>query len=221
VSSLLAKINTKKKDKHYKSNLLSFEELYGLLSLEEKHLVEELLGVKPDDFEVRYPYLGVSNVPKDVVAITKQKVKNQQGEVELGNKYLPQRVFDAYDQLNKQHIADTGKPILIGSGYRSPAYQAVLFLAYLREDDYEFKKTISYVAVPGYSQHGHPDKTAIDFKTVTGIPHEEPWQDFDKTPEFEWLNKNAASFGFSLSYPKGNKWNVVYEPWHWQFVGYK
>ena len=40
---------------------------------------------------------------------------------------------------------------------------------------------------------------------------------FDETEAFRWLQENAYSFSFRMSYPKGNKFGISYEPWHWAF----
>ena len=46
-------------------------------------------------------------------------------------------------------------------------------------------------------------------------------QDFDKTDEFAWLCENAADYGFILRYPKDKQHitKIIYEPWHWRYVG--
>jgi glycosyltransferase involved in cell wall biosynthesis len=44
---------------------------------------------------------------------------------------------------------------------------------------------------------------------------------FETTKESLWLEKNAHTFGFVLSYPKGKE-NITgydYEPWHWRYIG--
>ena len=43
--------------------------------------------------------------------------------------------------------------------------------------------------------------------------------EFESTPAFRWLQKNAARYHFVLSFPKGNTQKVSYEPWHWRFEG--
>ncbi len=47
------------------------------------------------------------------------------------------------------------------------------------------------------------------------------YESFDKTDEYKWLCENAADYGFILRYPKDkvNKTKIVYEPWHWRYVG--
>ncbi|MFN9165469.1 MAG: D-alanyl-D-alanine carboxypeptidase family protein, partial [Pseudanabaena sp.] len=42
---------------------------------------------------------------------------------------------------------------------------------------------------------------------------------FEKTPAFQWLQNNAAKYGFEMSFPPNNPQGVMYEPWHWRFVG--
>lgn len=38
---------------------------------------------------------------------------------------------------------------------------------------------------------------------------------FALTREFRWLKRHATQFGFHLSYPRGNRQGIAYEPWHW------
>lgn len=65
-------------------------------------------------------------------------------------------------------------------------------------------------AAPGYSEH-HTGR-AVDINTPGCVATEEPFED---TEAFRWLCANAASFGFTLSYPRGNPLGFIYEPWHW------
>ena len=77
--------------------------------------------------------------------------------------------------------------------------------------DEAFEYTMSQIAVPGTSEHNAG--LAIDFNLI------EEW--FDQTDEFRWLTDNAHKFGFILRYPKGatHITRVIYEPWHFRFVG--
>jgi D-alanyl-D-alanine carboxypeptidase len=67
-------------------------------------------------------------------------------------------------------------------------------------------------APPGYSEH-HTGR-AVDITTPGAKPLEE---EFETTEAFAWLTANAARFGFSLSYPRANRYGFMYEPWHWYF----
>ena len=44
---------------------------------------------------------------------------------------------------------------------------------------------------------------------------------FASTSEFEWLMKNAHHYGFILRYPedKTEITGMIYQPWHWRYVG--
>ena len=44
---------------------------------------------------------------------------------------------------------------------------------------------------------------------------------FDKTKEYKWLSENAHLYGFIMRYPKSkeDKTAVIYEPWHYRYVG--
>lgn len=44
---------------------------------------------------------------------------------------------------------------------------------------------------------------------------------FEETKAFEWLSVYAAEYGFILRYPQASQavTGVVYEPWHWRYVG--
>ena len=68
-------------------------------------------------------------------------------------------------------------------------------------------------APPGYSEH-HTGR-AIDINTPGCRATEE---EFEETEAFRWLCRYAASFGFTLSFPRQNKYGYIFEPWHWCFA---
>jgi len=67
-------------------------------------------------------------------------------------------------------------------------------------------------AAPGYSEH-HTGR-ALDLTSTECMPLTE---DFENTEAFSWLMENAGFYPFSLSYPRGNKAGIFYEPWHWAY----
>ena len=46
---------------------------------------------------------------------------------------------------------------------------------------------------------------------------------FEDTKAFRWLQENAADYGFILRYPKDKQsiTKIIYEPWHYRYVGVK
>lgn len=104
------------------------------------------------------------------------------------------------------------------SGYRSYSTQETLFnrkINLYMNQGYSYSnavvKAATIVMPPGSSEHnlGY----AMDIVCV------EEW--FENTREFRWLQQNAANYGFILRYPKDKQHitKVIYEPWHWRYVG--
>jgi D-alanyl-D-alanine carboxypeptidase len=95
------------------------------------------------------------------------------------------------------------------SGYRSHAYQLGIFERKLARGQ-SVDEILTVNAAPGYSEH-HSGR-ALDI----GAPGEPPADEsFERTPAFDWLQRNAAAYGFVMSYPRDNPHGIVYEPWHW------
>lgn len=95
------------------------------------------------------------------------------------------------------------------SGYRSHDYQLGIFRRKLARG-LTVSEILAVNAAPGFSEH-HGGQ-ALDIGTPGEPPAEES---FEETPAFAWLVERAGSFGFTLSYPRGNRHGIVYEPWHW------
>ncbi|MBT8421783.1 MAG: D-alanyl-D-alanine carboxypeptidase family protein [Gammaproteobacteria bacterium] len=105
--------------------------------------------------------------------------------------------------------ATNGIPLLIVSGFRSFDYQATLIRNKLTAGQ-EIAEILRVNAAPGFSQH-HSGQ-AVDIATPGSRPLTEA---FEETQAYDWLTKNAADFGFSMSYPRDNPHGFIYEPWHW------
>jgi len=99
------------------------------------------------------------------------------------------------------------------SGFRSVAYQADIFRRKLARG-LTLDDILKVNTAPGYSEH-HSGR-ALDLGSPGCAPAE---VEFETTPAFAWLQANAARFGFRLSYPRNNPHGVVYEPWHWYWLG--
>jgi D-alanyl-D-alanine carboxypeptidase len=106
------------------------------------------------------------------------------------------------------------------SAYRSVERQADNFEKYFNEflvlnpgytREQAFNYTLSRIAVPYTSEHNAG--LAIDFNMVE--------EEFDQTAEFRWLLDNAHKFGFIMRFPKyaTDVTGIIYEPWHFRFVG--
>ena len=201
IDSILQKTDKSKKIKDLK--IISFSRLYKYLNKTEIELINNFLKLNPRKYGFKGEFLGAKRVPKNLATIREQ--------------YLPKPVYLVFQRMNKALEDETGRKLLIYSGYRSPAYQTILFLHYLKSRKFNFLRTSKVIAFPGYSEHGDYKRQAVDFFTIDSVFSDGEPLGFEKTKEFKWLMKNANKFGFYLSYPKNNDDGIKYEPWHWHF----
>lgn len=109
--------------------------------------------------------------------------------------------------------AEAGIVLKPFSGFRSYGHQRRLIEGHLRNGR-PLSDILTHVAIPGFSEHH--SGLAVDVH-ADGRPVLE--EEFERGPEFAWLERNAGQFGFRLSYPRGNDRGIVYEPWHWFYIG--
>jgi zinc D-Ala-D-Ala carboxypeptidase len=112
-------------------------------------------------------------------------------------------------QAMRNAAAESDVMLLPVSGFRSVAYQDGLIRRKIARGQ-TLEQILHVNAPPGFSEH-HSGR-AVDM-TAPDEPLLE--ESFETTLAFAWLEKHAATFGFSLSYPRGNSLGVIYEPWHW------
>lgn len=77
-------------------------------------------------------------------------------------------------------------------------------------------KTADSVALPGTSEHELG--LAVD---ITDVSEQKIVSGMDEQPVQKWLMKNCYKYGFILRYPKDKEdvTGIVYEPWHFRYVG--
>ena len=97
----------------------------------------------------------------------------------------------------------------IVSAFRSIEYQLGIVERKLARGQ-AMDEILRVSAAPGYSEH-HSGR-CVDLTTPGFKPLEE---EFERSLAFAWLQRNAAGYGFALSYPRGNRHGIAYEPWHW------
>ena len=102
------------------------------------------------------------------------------------------------------------------SGFRTVDDQTYLFFGKKAERGQVAAERAKVSAPPGYSEH-HTGY-AIDIGDGN-VPATHLSESFENTAAFRWLKANAAYYSFEISFPRGNKQGVNYEPWHWRFMG--
>ena len=144
------------------------------------------------------------------------------GSATAVNKTLQTAACDAFLAMQKAAAAD-GVTVWMQSGYRSVKYQTSLYEKktqyYLNKgyDDAAAKeKAAAVVNPPGYSEHNCGLAADLNSPEHTGLD-----EGFENTAAFRWLCAHAGDYGFILRYPKDaeDKTEIIYEPWHWRYVG--
>jgi D-alanyl-D-alanine carboxypeptidase len=116
-------------------------------------------------------------------------------------------------QNMKAAAEQDGIDLLLVSAFRSVEYQCQLIRKKL-ENGQSIEEIVKVSAIPGYSEH-HTGR-ALDLTTIGAEPLEEG---FELTGAFNWLCTHASHHHFVMSYPRGNAYDMVYEPWHWTYQG--
>jgi zinc D-Ala-D-Ala carboxypeptidase len=119
-------------------------------------------------------------------------------------------------QAMVQAARSAGVNLVPISGFRSIQEQKQLFFSIGAQRNQRPAERASVSAPPSHSEHHTGYAVDIGDRTV---PATNLQANFDNTPAYQWLQANAARFGFELSFPQDNSQGVSYEPWHWRFVG--
>ncbi|MBR5091351.1 MAG: M15 family metallopeptidase [Ruminiclostridium sp.] len=130
----------------------------------------------------------------------------------------------------KQMIADAqadGVTLTVVSAYRSVQKQQENLESYterlIREGHTRSearKLAEKEIMLPYTSEHNAG--LALDILTPDWWEtHDDITDDFENTEQFRWLSENAHKYGFIMRYPKEyeNVTGIIYEPWHYRFVG--
>ena len=130
---------------------------------------------------------------------------------------LDYRVAPHYNEMYLAALED-GVELTPVSGYRSVERQRNNFenkIQKYRNEGYgkieATQMAATIILPPGTSEHNAG--LAMDICSL--------YESFENTDEFKWLNENAADYGFILRYPedKQDVTKIIYEPWHWRYVG--
>lgn len=150
--------------------------------------------------------------PPDLTVVPLDTRNTSYSEVRL-RQMVQRPLLDMLDAMNQ-----AGLSVWVASGFRSYSDQK---LAYDKWLTLYPERAPEISAVPGHSEHQLG--TAVDFTT--------PYMDdlygdffnirFAETNEGKWLARQAAYYGFTLSYPQDKTAATEYawEPWHFRYVG--
>jgi LAS superfamily LD-carboxypeptidase LdcB len=122
--------------------------------------------------------------------------------------WMHPQAFAAWQNMRQSALLQ-GIALEVISAFRSQRYQFDL-IARKRARGLSTSEILQASAAPGFSEHH--SGCALDFCDSQTEPLTEAFAD---TPSFSWLSANAHRFGFEMSFPRNNRFGVMYEPWHW------
>lgn len=177
--------------------------------------------VNVPDYGVRY----FTSQGKECILVNPWNYVPEEYSVKL-SKYGDYKVSNICLDDLKDMIADcksAGKKAIVVSAYRSHSYQEGLYERRIQrfvDQGYDYETAVieagKRVAVPGTSEHELG--LAVDIVDVN-------YQTLDKKQENteaqKWLMENSWKYGFILRYPneKSEVTGIIYEPWHYRYVG--
>lgn len=117
-----------------------------------------------------------------------------------------------------------GLQLILTSAYRTYTYQDMLFQdkVYSLMNEMGLDRAAAedeaakVVARPGTSEHniGLAADIVCEYYNILD-------EGYEGTAEAQWLRENCADYGFILRYDKGKEdiTKIIYEPWHFRYVG--
>lgn len=140
--------------------------------------------------------------------------------VQVGSQKVDSRILE---DLNAMLTAGKANGIGVQSGYRPYAHQSSLYWRKVNEyksrgyDNTAAQEAAGKVVKrPGYSEHNCG--LAVD---LGGNGDFTLTESFANTAAYKWLIEHCAEYGFILRFPKDKEaiTGVVYEAWHFRYVG--
>ena len=133
------------------------------------------------------------------------------GEIE-GQK-LDQRILEPMQKFVGDARAE-GLSVFLSSGYRG--YEEQQYLFNRKVEQYGEEQAATIVSRPGTSEH--QTGLACD---ITDEYCELKNESLENTALYQWMSRHCQEYGFIVRYPKDKEeiTGIIYEPWHFRYVG--
>lgn len=193
------------------------KKLMAQYTKETKELEEVLKNAQVKNPEERPWYLVLVNDTHPMEEGYKPKL------ADVGNGHqVDERIADFLKEM-MEDAKKAGLNPMICSSYRTVEYQQKLYNEYMGNAVKEglnyweaLKKTKDSTAYPGRSEHNIGLAVDIVSSSYTQLDKKQ-----EQTKEAKWLAENCYKYGFILRYPNGKTdiTGIIYEPWHYRYVG--
>ncbi len=132
-----------------------------------------------------------------------------------GGQYFDSRAVDALKEFIAAGRA-AGYSVVVNSSYRDYNTQKYLYERKVAQYGGDRAVAATIVAPPGTSEHqtGLCADIADQFYSTKD-------RSLENTALFKWMKEHCAEYGFILRYPDGKQdvTGIMYEPWHFRYVG--
>lgn len=157
--------------------------------------------------------LGKDYIPPDLTEIS--DTRKDRKTVQM-REYAAKALDAMFIEMRAAGFTD----VSVTSAYRSYDYQTQRFNDtmnnYMKKYDRDtaYAKTAAEIALPGCSEH--QSGLCADLHNLPAAS-----QSFESKEAYKWLIAHCADFGFILRYPKDKEdvTEIIFEPWHYRFVG--
>ena len=132
---------------------------------------------------------------------------------EFEGQKLDQRILEPMQSFVAGASAE-GLSVFLSSGYRG--YEEQQYLFNRKVEQYGEEQAATIVSRPGTSEH--QTGLACD---ITDEYYELKNESLENTALYQWMSRHCQEYGFIVRYPKDKEeiTGIIYEPWHFRYVG--
>lgn len=197
------------------------EEVTSQIKVENQNKVDEIQGKLDEALSTE-----VQELPWYLELVNKDHPMEEDYDLELTELEEGYSVDSRIADAAKEMLADAkaaGMKIVICSAYRSVTRQEQIFNDSVKDRLNQgmnywdaFEDTRLSVAEPGTSEHAMGLALDLVSNQYTELDERQ-----ETTKEAQWLTANCHKYGFILRYPpsKTDITGIIYEPWHYRYVG--
>lgn len=181
----------------------------------------ELAAAEPEETPVPVdPYADKPDIDIDswefILANSTHSIEEYEPDLDaIEDIYLDYRVIGPMESF-VWDAREEGLDVVLASGYRGYDEQSWLFEMKVEQAGGDEEEAATVVARPGTSEH--QTGLAAD---ITDDYYEFKTEELENTALYQWMSTHCQDYGFIVRFPKGKEdvTGIIYEPWHFRYVG--